>query len=68
MGDFRKLRAPCDHVPVLLLRILGHFNPCGENDQLIVHFIFAKKWVSEAKLRVKISEIVIFALLRSAIF
>jgi len=27
----------------------SHFNPPGENDRLIVHFNFAKKWLSEAK-------------------
>ena len=53
-------------------------NPCGESDQLIVHFTFAKSgWAKrskkrEAKLRVKISQILIFdalfASLRSAIF
>jgi len=60
-----------------------HFNPCGLNDQLVVFYNFAKNgWAKrskkrEAKLRVKISKILIFdaklrfavlASLRSAIF
>jgi len=66
---------------------IGHFlrkvNVCGESDQLIVHFSFAKNGGAkrskerEAKLRVKIFQILIFeaklcfalfASLRSAIF
>jgi len=29
--------------------ILYTFNPCGESDQLIVHWNIAQKWLSEAK-------------------
>jgi len=50
-------------------------NPCGESDQLIVHLNFAKNgWAKrskkrEAKLRVKILQILIFdAKLRFALF